>query len=236
MPFSLVVMLTLVSFPAIGQAPAQPDSNLPLGLLIVTIPAARAEKLSIRIDGDASFSSIPLYVKNTGKADLTSLRFYVQLTDAAGAIVPLPAVTLQIKGVSSSDRGVTLPPGKEAYATLEVTQFNDVGTRTGWLLAEGNGTTTRLAVAALERYPIARIRLVGAAEGAGINLTSKATGFRHKFWIESINRGSVKSLQVLVAPLNGPDAVQVETTWTLGRPGGVARAGAARGPARSSWR
>ena len=29
----------------------------------------------------------------------------------------------------------------------------------------------------------------------------------------------MKSLQVLVAPLNGPDAVQVETTWTLGGQG-----------------
>ena len=158
MPFSLVVMLMLVSFPAIGQAPAQPELKPPAGPLDrARSRRARAEKLSIRIDGDASFSSIPLYVKNTGKAELASLRFYAQLTDAAGAIVPLPAVTLQIKGVGSSDRGVTLPPGKEAYATLEVTQFNDVGNRTGWLLAEGERDNHAAGRAlALERYPIAQ--------------------------------------------------------------------------------
>ena len=91
-----------------------------------------------------------------------------------------------------------------------------MGKLSGWLLADQGGTTTRLSPLSLERFPTPRLKLVGAAEGAGINLTSKVASFRHKFWIESTNRGPVKSLQVLVAPLTGPDSAQVETTWTLG--------------------
>ena len=217
MTFSLAVALALTASLTISQGPAKPDGNPSPGLSISREPGGSGvQTLPVRISGDSTASTIPLYVKNTGKTDLTDLRFFAQVTDDTGQLVSGPRVALQIKSATATEKGITLPAGKELLATLEVTQFNDVGKFSGWLLAEGAGATIRLASLSLERFPLPQLKLVGTAPGAGITLTRKVAAFRHKFLIESTNRAPVKALEVLVSPLLGPDAAQVETSWTLG--------------------
>ena len=220
----VIVALALTGFPATSQNSGKPDANLPPAVLISRDPGGpKIAMLPVRIDGDATASTVPLYLKNTGNADLADLRFFAQLTDDAGQMVTGPSVTLQVQGPAAAPDGVSLAAGKEVPATLQLAQFTEIGKYSGWLLLEHAGTTTRLAALSLERYPLPKLRLVGAAENAGINLTRKVAAFRHTFWIESTNRAPVKSLQILVSPLIGPDGAQVETSWTIGgRPGSSA--------------
>jgi hypothetical protein len=196
-----------------GNAPGILVAREPGGPAVVTV--------GLKIAGDATTTSTPLYLQATGPAELAGVRLLATLNDPSGQPASGVTVTFQASGADLPAAGLRLPAGKQVAVTLRVANLSAVGQLRGVLLAEHKDQFLRLATLTVERYPVPVLRVAGAAEPAGVKLTCNEPRLRHLFRIESVNQAPVEALQVSVAPLVGPTSTQVPVTWKVdGRPGG----------------
>jgi hypothetical protein len=170
--------------------------------------------LVVRLNGDATGSTLPLYVKPKN-SDLTNVRFFVQLADANGQPLAGPNFTFLANGAEIPEAGINIPADKQVLVAFKIANVSVVGKFTGSLYAERKGERTALSALTLERYPLPVLKVSGVTEPGGIKLTSGDTAWRYRFRIESMNLAPVDALSVSVGPLTGPNGAQVETQWKI---------------------
>lgn len=181
--------------------------SLPLTLTIFGQPplpvhagenSPRGQEISFHIRGDGSSVVIPLYLDYDTTAGISGLRMQASLFDERGAHLGNVRYSVTVDG-ADANRGLEIPPGRGqrlVYLTLQ--DITQIGTLRGFLytIYQNQILTTQPLVGS--RFPIPQVQLVGANGEGVLSIASRSASIRHRLRLQSINRGPVAALAVVV--------------------------------------
>jgi hypothetical protein len=157
-----------------------------------------------------------LYIRQTGDAEVSGVRFFARLADAKGQQLTGVSFTLTKGGTDVTETGITVPAGpKQVLVTLNVTNLTAIGTFTGSLDVEQNDTLLQAAVLNGERLPLPMLKIRGATDAGGLSLSSRITAFRAPLRLDSTNLTEVDDLEIFVDNFIDPNGNQIPVTVTV---------------------